>query len=95
MTPRPVLFVALAVLAVGCAGAAEVPQADPAPAPQAEPSAAAAPAAQAEPAPTVTPLILGEQFPAWTATTRTGAPVLVPDPSGGLVILELIRSADW
>lgn len=37
----------------------------------------------------------GGVMPAWEATDLAGEPVRVPDPAGGYVVLELIRSADW
>ncbi|MCO4770965.1 MAG: hypothetical protein KDA24_13105 [Deltaproteobacteria bacterium] len=37
----------------------------------------------------------GETIPAVSFTTLDGRTVQVPDPSGGYVVLELIRSADW
>ena len=44
----------------------------------------------AKPAPLAIGGLVQEGF-----TTVDAAPVTVPDPSGGYVILEVIRSADW
>ena len=41
------------------------------------------------------PLQLGSVLAPRAFTTLDGATVQVPDPSGGHVVLELIRSADW
>jgi len=37
----------------------------------------------------------GPPFAATVFTTLDGVEVEVPDPGGGYVVLELIRSADW
>lgn len=106
MSPRPMLYLLWALVA-GCSGPllAVDPAPTPGPAETPVPAATPAPAATAAPAPVGTPapapevddkpLTLGGAFPGFTGTTRAGAAVTVPDPSGGVVILELIRSADW
>jgi len=99
MSLRPILYL-LCALVAGCSG--PLVAADPAPPPETlAPAATPAPVPAATPAPTpapevaTRPLTLGGAFPGFEGTTRAGAPVTVPDPSGGVVILELIRSADW
>jgi hypothetical protein len=87
----------LSALVAGCSGPLQAVDPAPKPASAAPPAPAATPAPAPTPAPeaAMKPLTLGGAFPGFEGTTRAGVPVIVPDPSGGVVILELIRSADW
>ncbi len=56
---------------------------------------AVAPGPAAAVDPVEEPLAVGMKLAPLSLRTLGGAEVAVPDPSGGYVVLELIRSADW
>ena len=89
------LRVLVLCLLVGCAAPAEEAPPPVTPAPAASPTPAAAPPAPTPAATAAPALALGGTFPAWSAPIRGGGTLRLPDPTAGVVILELIRSADW
>ena len=46
-------------------------------------------------APAAEPIAVGHDLSGTTIEVREGADLVLPDPAGRTVVLELIRSADW